>query len=114
MSKLGYYRNYPIDSNQILHCDKNQQDRHLGKNRIIAVSPQPFDRSLRNLAWGRSLALLTVPTVKNSKTGITVRDCLRLRLERPGGLPLGSATHFYTENVTALPLWNADLVQQTE
>ena len=26
--------------------------------------------------------------------GVTVRYCLRLRLARPGGLPLGSATHF--------------------
>jgi len=26
--------------------------------------------------------------------GVTIRDCLRLRLARPGGLPLGSATHF--------------------
>jgi len=25
MSKLAYYRNYRIDSNKILHCDKNQQ-----------------------------------------------------------------------------------------
>jgi len=27
--------------------------------------------------------------------GVTVMDCLQLRLARPGGLPLGSAMHFY-------------------
>jgi len=33
------------------------------KNRKIAISQKPFDRSPLNLAWWRSLNLLTLPTV---------------------------------------------------
>ena len=44
------------------------------KNRKIAISPQRLDWAPRNLARWRRLALSTVQTVKNSKTGVTVYD----------------------------------------
>ena len=73
-----------IDSNQILHSDRDHQMPFEGglNTRItnprwwtsailekskIAISQQLFDRSPRNLASWRSLTLLALTTVKSSK-----------------------------------------------
>jgi len=52
----------------------------------ITISPQRFDQSPRNLARWHSLTLLTLLTVKISKIGVRVRNCLRLQLVKPGSL----------------------------
>ena len=81
IKKHACHRNYCIDSNQILHSDKDleipswvvqtcaSQIQDGGqppswKNRKIALSQQQFDQSPRNLAQRHILILLTLPTIK--------------------------------------------------
>ena len=81
VEKRAYYQNYCINSNQILHSDKDHQmpfvggphthykskmadDRHLGKIEKLLYQPR-FERFWRNLARWCSLTVLTVLTVKN-------------------------------------------------
>ena len=81
----AYYQNCCIDSNQILHSDKDHQMPFVGgpnthtqqiqdggrppswKNWKIVISWQRFDRFRPNLEWRHISALSSVPTVKISK-----------------------------------------------
>jgi len=82
--KHAYYQNYCIDSDQILHSDKDHQMLFVGgpnthitnprwrtatilKHRKIAISRPRFDGLRPNLGWRRRSALLSVLTVKISK-----------------------------------------------
>ena len=79
--KRAYYQNYCIDSNHILHSDKDHQmpfvggphthytskmadGRHLGKIEKIVISQPQFERFRQNLASRCSSTLLTDPTIK--------------------------------------------------
>jgi len=83
--RVLYYRNYCIDSNQILHDDKDHQGVIASGPNTRPANPrwrmaailqnplnrhvpcrQPFDRFGWNLAQWRSLALFNGPTVKIS------------------------------------------------
>jgi len=60
---------------------KMTDGRHIEKKSIL-ISPQWFDRSLRNLARWRKLALSTLPIVKNStfkKSKMSDRPILNIK-----------------------------------
>ena len=82
--KSAYYQNYCIDSNQILHSDKDHQMPFVGgphtritnprlrtaailKNLKIAISHPRSKRFRRNLAWWCCSPLLSILTVNNLK-----------------------------------------------
>ena len=84
IEKRAYYQNYCIDSNRILHSDKDHQMTFVGgphtpitnprwrtaaifKYRKIVIYRPRFNRFLRNLARWSIPNLLTTQTVKNLK-----------------------------------------------
>jgi len=104
IEKHAYYQNYCIDSNQILHSDKDHQMPFVGgpnthitnpkwrtaailEKSKIAISPPRFDRFRLNLARRRSSAFLSRPTVKSFKN---------LKIQDGGGRHLEKSKYRHT------------------